>query len=64
MIYLTAHVPDNAPEATRYLKEFIGEHYYYDDKPVFKAMWDNYVDCQFVEDDGACDSLMLVESAF
>jgi hypothetical protein len=34
------------------LKDFIGEHYAYSDKPVFKALWDTYNDCQFVEDDG------------
>ncbi|KAL0581658.1 hypothetical protein V5O48_000359 [Marasmius crinis-equi] len=39
-------------EATFYLKSFIGAHYAYSDKPVFKALWDNYNDCQFVEDEG------------
>ncbi|KAK7062767.1 hypothetical protein VNI00_000256 [Paramarasmius palmivorus] len=39
-------------EATQYLRNFIGEHYAYSDKPVFKALWDTYNDCQFVEDDG------------
>ncbi|KAA1474449.1 hypothetical protein DENSPDRAFT_824363 [Dentipellis sp. KUC8613] len=39
-------------EATQYLREFIGEHYMFSDKPVFKALWDNYNNCQFVEDDG------------
>ncbi|KAI0718558.1 fatty acid desaturase-domain-containing protein [Cerioporus squamosus] len=39
-------------EATKYLKTFIGEHYHYSEKPVFKALWDNYNECQFVEDTG------------
>ncbi|OSC96493.1 linoleoyl phosphatidylcholine delta-12 acetylenase [Trametes coccinea BRFM310] len=39
-------------EATRYLRAFIGEHYHYSDKPVFKALWESYNDCQFVEDSG------------
>ncbi|EJF61868.1 hypothetical protein DICSQDRAFT_146983 [Dichomitus squalens LYAD-421 SS1] len=39
-------------EATQYLRSFIGEHYHRSDKPVFKALWDNYNDCQFVEDTG------------
>ncbi|KAF9260845.1 delta 12 fatty acid epoxygenase [Marasmius fiardii PR-910] len=39
-------------EATWYLKAFIGDHYSYSEKPVFKALWDNYNDCQFVEDEG------------
>lgn len=39
-------------EATQHLRKFIGEHYHHSDKPVFKALWENYNDCQFVEDDG------------
>jgi hypothetical protein len=42
----------NGEEATRYLKTAIGVHYRYDDKPVFKTLWDIYNACQFVEDDG------------
>ncbi|KAI0828162.1 linoleoyl phosphatidylcholine delta-12 acetylenase [Trametes gibbosa] len=39
-------------EATKHLRAFLGEHYHYSEKPVFKALWDNYNDCQFVEDRG------------
>lgn len=46
--------PDHAEEATRYLKAFLGEYYHYSDKNVLRALWDNYNDCQFVEDDGEC----------
>ncbi|EMD37162.1 hypothetical protein CERSUDRAFT_155708, partial [Gelatoporia subvermispora B] len=42
----------HGPEATEYLQAFIGEHYRRSDKPVFRALWDNYNDCQFVEDEG------------
>lgn len=42
----------HGPEATRYLKAFIGDHYHYSDKPVFQALWDSYNQCQFVEDSG------------
>ncbi|TFK53232.1 hypothetical protein OE88DRAFT_1626954 [Heliocybe sulcata] len=42
----------NGEEATKYLKEFIGEHYAYSNKPVFSALWHNYNECQFVEDEG------------
>ncbi|KAF5337898.1 hypothetical protein D9757_015100 [Collybiopsis confluens] len=42
----------HGPEGTEYLKAFIGEHYNYSEAPVFKALWDNYNECQFVEDDG------------
>ncbi|PSR70427.1 hypothetical protein PHLCEN_2v13678 [Hermanssonia centrifuga] len=43
----------HGPEATMHLKAFIGEHYMYSDKPIFKALWDNYNSCQFVEDEGS-----------
>ncbi|KAJ7784930.1 delta 12 fatty acid epoxygenase [Mycena maculata] len=43
---------DNAKEATASLKAFIGDHYAFSNKPVFRALWDNYNMCQFVEDDG------------
>ncbi|KAF8065086.1 fatty acid desaturase-domain-containing protein [Lyophyllum atratum] len=42
----------HGPEATQHLKAFIGEHYVSSDAPVFKALWDNYNKCQFVEDEG------------
>ncbi|TFK71170.1 delta 12 fatty acid epoxygenase [Pluteus cervinus] len=42
----------HGPEATQHLKAFIGDHYAYSDKPVFKALWDNYNKCQFVENEG------------
>ena len=42
----------NCEEATRHLKPVIGEHYRYEDKPVFKSLWDTYNACQFVDDDG------------
>jgi hypothetical protein len=43
---------DHGPEATQHLKAFIGDHYAYSDKPVFKALWDSYNQCQFVENEG------------
>ena len=43
---------DHGEEATKYLKEFIGEHYAWSDEPVFQSLWRNYNECQFVEDDG------------
>ncbi|THH16377.1 hypothetical protein EW146_g4264 [Bondarzewia mesenterica] len=39
-------------EATKYLKEFIGDHYMWSDEPIFQALWHNYNECQFVEDEG------------
>ena len=44
---------DHGPEATKYLKAFIGDHYAYSDMPVFQALWRNYNECQFVENTGA-----------
>jgi len=42
----------HGPEATKYLKEFIGDHYHRSSEPAFKALWNSYVQCQFVEDEG------------
>lgn len=42
----------NAWEATRAIKKVLGDHYYYDDTPVFKALWRSYKECRFVEDEG------------
>ncbi|KAK0443604.1 fatty acid desaturase-domain-containing protein [Armillaria borealis] len=42
----------NGEEATQHLKAFIGEHYNFSDKPVFRSLWDNYNGCQFVDNDG------------
>ncbi|TFK22249.1 delta 12 fatty acid epoxygenase [Coprinopsis marcescibilis] len=42
----------HGPEATKYLKAFIGDQYVYSDTPVFKALWKNYNECQFVENEG------------
>lgn len=47
----------HTPEATQYLKAFIGEYYVSDDTPAFKALWRNYNFCQFVEDEGMLSSL-------
>ncbi|PPR00398.1 hypothetical protein CVT24_004476 [Panaeolus cyanescens] len=42
----------NGPEATQHLKAFIGDHYAYSEAPVFKALWDAYNWCQFVDNEG------------
>ncbi|KZT19612.1 hypothetical protein NEOLEDRAFT_1077503 [Neolentinus lepideus HHB14362 ss-1] len=42
----------NGEEATKYLRAKIGSHYMYSDKSVFKALWETYNNCQFVEDEG------------
>ena len=43
---------DHGHQATQYLKAFIGDHYAYSDENEFKALWNNYNKCQFVENDG------------
>jgi len=43
----------NGEQATKHLKEFLGEHYHFSDKPVFEALWTSYNQCQFVEDTGS-----------
>lgn len=53
---------DHGAEATQYLKKFIGEHYHYSEKPVFKALWDNYNECQFVEDTGEVPHALSVHA--
>ena len=42
----------NGEEATKYLREAIGPYYQRSSDPVFKAVWDNYNNCQFVDDEG------------
>ncbi|KAG5635212.1 hypothetical protein H0H81_012028 [Sphagnurus paluster] len=43
---------DHGFEATQHLKAFIGEHYASSTQNSFKALWDSYNRCQFVENDG------------
>ena len=54
---------DHGPEATQHLKAFIGDHYAYSNEYVFKALWDNYNKCQFVENDGKYNQLSSLENA-
>ncbi|EKM52308.1 uncharacterized protein PHACADRAFT_260620 [Phanerochaete carnosa HHB-10118-sp] len=42
----------NGEEATRYLRNAIGEYYQRSEKPAFQALWDNYNFCQFVDNEG------------
>ncbi|KAH9948128.1 fatty acid desaturase-domain-containing protein [Amylocystis lapponica] len=42
----------NGEEATKYLQEFIGDHYHSSTTNVFRALWTSYNSCQFVEDEG------------
>lgn len=39
-------------EATQHLAAFLGDHYMRSSEPVFKALWDTYNECQFVENEG------------
>ncbi|KAJ3559623.1 hypothetical protein NM688_g226 [Phlebia brevispora] len=39
-------------EATVYIRKVLGEHYRSSTKPVFSALWDNFNNCQFVDDTG------------
>ncbi|OJT07388.1 hypothetical protein TRAPUB_1758 [Trametes pubescens] len=38
--------------ATAHLARALGPYYRRSDKPAFRALWDNYNFCQFVDDDG------------
>jgi len=43
----------NAIEATKYLKKTLGSYYTADmETPVFKALWDSWGHCHFVDDEG------------
>jgi omega-6 fatty acid desaturase (delta-12 desaturase) len=42
----------NAIQATPYVKQFLGEHYNYDNTPVFKSLWNTFTDCGHVDDEG------------
>ena len=53
-------IADHGAEATKHLQAFVGEHYHYSEKSVFRALWDNYNDCQFVEDEGAYNFILLL----
>lgn len=49
---LTRFSVDNGEEATKYVKERIGRDYRFSAKPVLRALWDNYNECQYVDDTG------------
>jgi hypothetical protein len=53
---------DYSPEATKYLKAFIGDHYAYADKPALRALWESYNFCQFVENEGKKNEDSLLKS--
>ncbi|KAJ7170726.1 fatty acid desaturase-domain-containing protein [Mycena crocata] len=42
----------HGPAATQHLKAFLGDHYVSSDTPAFRALWENYNRCQFVEETG------------
>ena len=42
----------NAIKATPYLKEKLGEYYFYDQTPIWKSLYRATKDCLFVEDSG------------
>jgi omega-6 fatty acid desaturase (delta-12 desaturase) len=42
----------HAEEATRHVKGFLGEYYLYEDGNIWKAAYDCYARCKFVEDEG------------
>lgn len=49
---IALHSVDHGAEATQYLAAFLGDHYMRSSEPVFKALWDSYNECQFVENEG------------
>ncbi|KAF9456330.1 hypothetical protein BDZ94DRAFT_1285801 [Collybia nuda] len=45
-------VHHHGEEATKYLKEIIGDNYHQSNAPVFSTLWNNYHACRFVENGG------------
>ncbi|CAG8654240.1 7552_t:CDS:2, partial [Scutellospora calospora] len=41
----------HAEEATIHLKKVLGSYYIFDDTPIFKALWESYNQCRFIEDE-------------
>lgn len=41
----------NAMEATRAVKEVLGEYYHFDGTPILKAAWREFRECIYVEPD-------------
>lgn len=51
--HLFSHIPHyHAVEATEHLKKALGEFYYEDETPIFKAMWLTGRYCRYVENSG------------
>ncbi|CAG8479852.1 4952_t:CDS:2 [Diversispora eburnea] len=42
----------HAEEATKHLTKVLGSYYLFDDTPIFKALWRNYNECHYIEDEG------------
>ncbi|KNC96242.1 uncharacterized protein SPPG_08396 [Spizellomyces punctatus DAOM BR117] len=42
----------NAEEATEAIKKVLGKYYIMDRTPLWKAVWQSYTQCKFVEDEG------------
>ncbi|KAI9006276.1 fatty acid desaturase-domain-containing protein [Phycomyces nitens] len=40
-------------EATKHVRKVLGNHYYYDPTPILKALYENWTQCKFVEDEGS-----------
>lgn len=50
--HLFSYLPHyHADEATKAVKQLLGEYYLYDDTPVFKALWNSFRDCNVLYPD-------------
>ena len=55
----------HAAEATQAIKGVLKEYYNYDDRNVFAAFWQEYVNCKFVDADaGASDGILWFKRSF
>lgn len=51
--HVSSKIPHyHAEEATRALKQYLGEHYFSTDENVFKSLWKNHRECRYVDKEG------------
>lgn len=57
--HLFSYMPHyHAQEATQAIKKVLGPYYAHDSRPVFKAMWQEFSNCEFVVPDKPGDGVL------
>lgn len=52
--------PDHLEEATEYARKVLGNDYIACDTPAFRALWQNFLHCRFVDANGEFSALFSV----